>query len=142
MSVPATPAPLFELVVPARPERLRLVRTCVAEGATSADLSEEGCDDLVHAVDEACQNIIRHGYRDGGDGRIEVTLRRWSDSVVVTLSDTAAPVPPEVLRPRACDAPRRGGLGVQVIHACVDQVTVTPRPDGPGNRMTLTKRIA
>jgi len=136
-----TPETLFDLVVPARPERLRLIRACVAEGAALADLSEEACTDLVQAVDEACQNVIRHGYRGRSDGEIGVTLVRWSDSVEATLTDSAEPIRPDALSPRAIEDAGQGGLGVHVIRACVDRVKVTPRPAGRGNRMTLTKRI-
>ena len=145
------PETVFDLAVPARPDRLKLVRACMAEGARAADLPEEAATDLIHAVDEACQNIIRHGYGDPADpaepeGEIGVTFVRWADSVAVTLSDTAGPIPPEVLNPRASSDPAQGdlaqgGMGLPIIRACVDDLRAQPRPDGRGNRLTLTKRI-
>jgi len=134
--------PLVELRVPARPDRLKLIRGCVADASEIAGLSRDGAQDLVHASDEACQNIIRHGYGDTGEGEIALTMTRETDRIVLTLTDTAPPAPDDALTPRPTASPERGGMGTRVISACVDDVTLTRGPDGRGNQLTLTKWIS
>jgi sigma-B regulation protein RsbU (phosphoserine phosphatase) len=132
---------LVELRVPARPDRLKLIRSCVAEAGDLAGLSRDCVQDLVHAADEASQNIIRHGYGHTGAGDIVLTVTKWTDRISLTLTDTAPATPPDALVPRAPTAPERGGIGTHVISACIDDIALTPGPDGCGNQLTLTKWI-
>jgi len=48
--------------IPAEASQLKVVRRLVEAAAREAGASVEWAQDLVLAVDEACQNIIRHGY--------------------------------------------------------------------------------
>lgn len=132
---------LVELRVPARPDRLKLIRGCVSDAGDIAGVSRDCVQDLVHAADEACQNIIRHGYGDAGAGDIDLAMTRGTDRIVLTLTDTAPPAPDTALAPRAATHPERGGMGNQVISACIDDVALTRGPDGRGNQLTLTKWI-
>ncbi len=133
---------IAELCVPALPDRLRLIRAHVQEAGALAGLSEDALTDLVRAADEACQNIIRHGYGDSAAGDIVVAVARETDAVALTLTDTAPPMPRDALIPRTAPCPERGGMGTQVICACVDGIELAHGPDGRGNRLTLTKRMA
>jgi sigma-B regulation protein RsbU (phosphoserine phosphatase) len=141
MSAHAASESLVDLRVPARPDRLKLIRSCVADACAIAGLSRDCTQDLVHAADEACQNIIRHGYGDAADGDISLRITHAHDRVTLTLTDTAPPAPPDAIAPRTSTSPERGGLGTRVISACVDDVALTRGPDGRGNQLTLTKWI-
>jgi anti-sigma regulatory factor (Ser/Thr protein kinase) len=141
MTGPSGGERIAELRVPARPDRLRLIRAHVQEAGALAGLSEHALSDLVCAADEACQNIIRHGYGDSAGGDIVVAIARAVDAVALTLTDTAPPMPRDVLIPRTAECPERGGMGTQVICACVDGIDLAHGPDGRGNRLTLTKRM-
>lgn len=132
---------IAELRVPALADRLRLIRAYVLEAALFAGLADAAADELVHAADEACQNIIRHGYGEAATGDIAVTLAHDGDAVALTLCDSAPHMPRDALVPRTAECPERGGVGTQVICACVDGIDLAHGPDGCGNRLTLTKRM-
>jgi anti-sigma regulatory factor (Ser/Thr protein kinase) len=139
---PLAPGPDgFDLTVPARAEHLKLIRASVTEGALIAGLSSSAAADLVRAVDEACQNIIRHGYKQQPGGQIRIVLAREPDCVSVSLIDSAPQIPPETIRPQPIERPETGGMGTHVIHACVDAVEVNPCHETGGNRLRLTKHV-
>jgi len=141
MTAAAESERIAEMRVPARADRLKLIRAHVHEAAAMAGLSMDAAEDLVHAADETCQNIIRHGYGERGDGDITVTIERRGDAVAITFTDTAPPMPRDVLTAAVAECPERGGMGTHVIRACVDGISLAHGPDGRGNRLTLTKRM-
>ena len=61
--------------VAARVESLGTVRAFVENACRRAGADAESCFDLKLAVDEACTNIIEHGYAGRPDGTIAVSLR-------------------------------------------------------------------
>jgi anti-sigma regulatory factor (Ser/Thr protein kinase) len=132
--------PALDRVFPARPERLCEIRHAVAEAAGGLGCPEPVLHDVVLAVDEACQNIIRHAYQ-GGDGAIRVTVGRDAMGLVINLIDFAPPVDVAKICPRALDDLRPGGLGTHFIRSVMDEVSFLPPPPGAGNLLQLIKRI-
>ena len=98
----------------AQPERLGDIRHWVAEAAGRMGCADGIVADLVLAVDEACQNIIRHAYC-GADGDIVVQLGCESGRLVVRLTDFAPPVDVAAIGPRSLDEVRPGGLGTHFM---------------------------
>lgn len=139
-SSPVTDMDLAHLTVPASPDRLRLVRGLVSTAAMQCGFDEATARDIVLAVDEACQNIIRHAYGCDTRGDIVVTFRREGDSFVVLLRDFARPVDTTKIRPRALDEIRPGGLGTHLIKAVMDEVRFLPTPADGGNLLRMAKR--
>jgi sigma-B regulation protein RsbU (phosphoserine phosphatase) len=125
---------------PARPERLGEIRRAVAAAAGRMGCADGIVDDLVLAVDEACQNIIRHAYR-GDDGDIVVQLGCEAGHLVVRLIDFAPPVDVAAICPRSLDDVRPGGLGTHFIRTVMDEVAFLPAPAGAGNLLRMVKRI-
>lgn len=125
---------------PARPERLRDIRRAVAETAGLLGCSDALVRDIVLAVDEACQNIIRHAYC-GRDGDIVVQVGRDDHRLVVRLIDFAPPVDIAKVCPRPLDELRPGGLGTHFIRAVMDEVDFLAPPAGAGNLLQMVKRI-
>ncbi|MBI4968534.1 MAG: ATP-binding protein [Rhodospirillales bacterium] len=133
---------LVQIVFPARPDRLRLARHALADAADLVGASEVFINDLVLAVDEACQNIIRHAYGGPTDRPIEMDVRKNGGSLVVRLVDYAPPVDPSRIKPRALEDVRPGGLGTHFIQALVDERAFLAPPPGAGNLLQLVKRFA
>jgi sigma-B regulation protein RsbU (phosphoserine phosphatase) len=133
---------LFRIDVPARPDRLKLLRALVSEVAATRGCCEAVVRDLTLAVDEACQNVIRHGY--GGDeaGRMILEAREQGENLVFFLRDFAPPVDVSQVRPRDLDDVRPGGLGTHLMRAVLDDVGFVPPPDGGGNLLRMVKRIS
>jgi len=127
--------------VPAEVPSLRLVRRLVREGASACGCGEACIRDVVIAVDEACQNVIRHAYGDTGHGDMVIELCRAGDRLVVNVLDFAPPVDASRVRPRALDELRPGGLGTHFIRMCMDASEFRQPPEGAGNRLWMEKKI-
>jgi len=95
------------------------------------------------AVEEACVNVMTHGYAGREPGPISVTFRSDRERFVVTVTDFAAPFQPEsVPEPdlkSGWTEREIGGLGWWLIRKMVDNVEYESRPER-GNRLTLVKR--
>lgn len=134
---------LASLRVPGRPESLRLVRALVREAALARGADADWAEDLVLAVDEACQNVVRHGYGNGTvDGDLVVEAMAEDEGLSVTVTDFAPPVDPDRIRPRDLSEIRPGGLGVHFIRSLTDQSGWETPPPGAGNTFRLRKRLA
>ncbi|HKY91919.1 MAG TPA: SpoIIE family protein phosphatase [Nevskiaceae bacterium] len=127
--------------LPAQPDQLKIVRRLVEAAARQAGAGAEWASDLAMAVDEACQNIIRHGYRGAADGRIELSIRRKGGALAVELCDTAPSVAEGDCRGRALDDVRPGGLGTFFMQRLTDGVRFLSPRGGSGNRLLLTKKL-
>lgn len=125
---------------PAEASSLALIRERVRKAADTCGFAPAPREDLVLAVDEACQNVIRHAY-GGRGGDLVLTIRRQEDTIVVFLRDYAKPVDPATIRPRDLGDLRPGGLGTHFINEVMDEVTFLPPPGGRGNLLRLAKRI-
>ena len=101
---------LLTLGFDASPARMKLVRAVVRQAAMESGCDQDIVHDLVLAIDEACQNVIRHAY-DGEGGDIEMDIRRSDSNLVIRLRDFADPVDPSRIKPRDLDEIRPGGLG-------------------------------
>lgn len=132
---------LVEQIIPASVTQLRVVRRLVDAAARQAGAAADWARDLALAVDEGCQNIIRHGYRGAADGRIQLRVRRLRDRVVVELVDFAPPVDQDKCKGRRLEDLRPGGLGTLFMHALTDSVRFLRPPPGAGNRLMLSKRL-
>jgi sigma-B regulation protein RsbU (phosphoserine phosphatase) len=130
----------FERSYPARPESLSAIRAAVAKVACELGCSAGLAQDVVLAVDEACQNVIRHAYR-GGDGDMVIHVGREDDLLVIRLMDFAPPVEVAKIRSRSLDEVRPGGLGVHLMRSVMDHVEFLPPPAGIGNLLQMVKRI-
>ena len=130
----------LDRLFPAQPERLTDIRRAVAETANALGCPTPMVHDIVLAVDEACQNIIRHAYC-GKAGDIVVQVGRDDHHLVVRLIDYAPPVDVTKVCPRPLDDVRPGGLGTHFIREVMDEVTFLPPPAGAGNLLQMIKRI-
>jgi len=133
---------LLQIRVPARPDRLKMIRNAAEQAALYCGADKDWTMDLVMAVDEACQNIIRHAYGSRPDaGDILIDFVRESDALAVMLMDFAEPVDINKIKSRDLNDVRPGGLGVHLIKSVTDDARFLPPPPGIGNLFKLTKRL-
>lgn len=130
-----------ELRIASRPDCLRLVRAVVSEAGGANGCGDDCISQMIMAVDEACQNIIRHAYGGDADGEIVVDIRREGDHIAIHLLDFAAPVDVSKVKPRSLDEVKPGGLGTHFIQQCMDECGFITPPDGAGNCLRLVKKI-
>jgi anti-anti-sigma factor len=125
-----------------RPGELKAVRKDVIPTAQNRGCGTTGVKDLVLAIDEAYQNIIRHAYGDGCEGEITLTIYQIDCDIVVILRDFAECIDVETVKPRELDGLRPGGLGTHFIAEVMDQVKFMPQPAEGGNLLRMVKRIS
>jgi len=139
-----TPAWEFELTVPAETRWLSLIREVVTSGAGGAGLGQEDAEDLATAVDEACTNVIAHGYGDGArEGGVRLCCRAAKATLTVAIMDHADPFNPlewaTQSRAGAREVPSDHGRGIRLIRQLADE-TGYSWSEKDGNRLELTKR--
>lgn len=128
------PAPVI-LSIPAEPKSVSVVRQAVTGIADMLGMAPEARDDLRIAVTEAATNAVVHAYPDQpGLMRLEV----WADgdAMMVQVTDHGCGIVPRVerLSPGL-------GLGIQLIAALADEVSITANDDGSGTTVGMTFRI-
>ena len=132
---------LLELRIEARADRLKTVRSAVRECVGGCGVGPDCTGDVVMAVDEACQNIIRHAYRGEPGGTIELTIDRRGAELVFSLRDEAPPIDPARVKPRDLADVRPGGLGTHLISEVMDEARFVPVSSDRGNLFRMVKRI-
>lgn len=130
---------LIEVRFAACADRLKLIRSSVHAAARMCGFAEGAAQNIVLAVDEACQNIIVHAYSGQGDGNIILTLYRDRDGLLVHVRDFAPPIDPTRIKPRDLTDLRPGQLGSHFMHEIMDIVTFHPLSGG-GNLLEMLKR--
>jgi serine/threonine-protein kinase RsbW len=135
----------LEIERDARPENLRVFRDFIEDACRRAGVGRSAALDLKLAVDEACSNIIEHGYPGDDPGTIGVCFDARGEEVVVAITDRGRPFDPKAVRAPDLDARwedrRVGGLGWHLIRRSVDRIDYDPDPER-GNRLTLVKKVA
>ena len=108
----------------------------------SKDLSSKK-DDLVLAIAEAAQNIVKHAYNGGPHtDKMRVRISLNNNDLQIDIFDKGKPAIPEYIKPRALDDIKPGGLGTFFIGQIMDQVVFkTKKEEGWVNHLVLTKKI-
>ncbi|MBW2272481.1 MAG: SpoIIE family protein phosphatase [Deltaproteobacteria bacterium] len=132
---------LLERRFPAEAGQLASVRKAVEGCVLSRGAAQETACDVVRAVDEACQNIIRHAYADEEKGDIVLEIDSQPGGLIVSLTDFAPRIDPRCVKPRDLDDLRPGGLGTHLIREIMDSVEFLEPPPGCGNLLRMIKRI-
>ena len=116
-----------------RASRLRLLRSVMRDAADLAGLDASQTEAMVLAVNEACMNIIQHGYAMDPNGQIDVGVLQEDGALVIQIRDYAATVDVERVRSRELDDIRPGGLGVHLISCLTDECGFIEAPSDGGN---------
>ena len=130
----------IEIKVPSNPQFLKIIRGGISHISELCGFSEEECNALTVAVDEASSNIIRHTYGGNTEEVIVVNFRILQDRLEVVLRDFGKKVDPEKIKPRNLDEIRPGGLGVHLIKSTMDEVIYDNTPE-IGNQLVLVKYL-
>lgn len=110
------------LSIPSQPKYLQLARGMVKKVASVNKLSRHEAEDIVLAVAEACANIIKHGYMNQPDGRINLYLEIMPKKLCITIEDFGSQWDPAALEPRNLDEIRPGGMGIHLMTCTMDCV--------------------
>lgn len=134
---------MVEKKFPANFEQLDAIREFVGGAASEAGLDDREVYAVQLATDEACSNIIEHGYEGIRDGQITCICDVLPGELVITLRDRGVPfdassVPqPDLSVP--LDDRKIGGLGLFLMHNLMNEVRYGSSPQGE-NELVLVKR--
>jgi len=132
-----------EIGLEARAENLKVIRDFIEEACRSAGVARSDAYDLKLAVDEACSNVVEHGYK----GRREpfplgVVFEADEKKIAVAVTDRGSPFDPAQAHEPDLSAHWQdrpiGGLGWHLIRRLVDEIRYDSEESG--NRLTLIKR--
>lgn len=134
----------FRITRAAHLEALEDFRAFIKEHCAGKDrINDEVLYDLQLAVDEACTNIMTHGYADMDPGSVILNLEIDPHQVVITITDFGHSFEPGSAPTPDIHAPieerKESGFGIFFIQQSVDQMDYKVTEDG--NKLILTKRL-
>ena len=122
---------------------LKEVRTFSREVFEKINLPQEQKDELVLAIAEAAQNIVKHGYKDVEEtsDRMEIKISINDGELEIGFFDKGKSVVPKNVQHRKLDDIKPGGLGTFFIKEIMDAAVFKRDQKGWVNHLILTKKI-
>jgi len=122
---------------------LKEVRTFSREVFEKINLPQDQKDELVLAIAEAAQNIVKHAYRDIAEtsDRMEIKISLKDSDLEIGFFDKGKAVIPENIQHRKLDDIKPGGLGTFFIKQIMDAAVFKKDQKEWVNHLVLTKKI-
>jgi anti-sigma regulatory factor (Ser/Thr protein kinase) len=127
--------PRLCLRLPARPESISKARAAVAVLAEDLGMARARVGDLRLVVSEACTNVVRHAYPDGG-GEFDLWATPDGEGIKVVVQDFGVG-----LRPMLRLDPRSLQLGIGLMSTLSSRFEIDGG-SGSGTRVTLEVPLA
>ena len=121
---------------------LKDVRTFAREVFNKFSALENHKDELVLAIAEAAQNIVKHAYNNQETkDKMEIKISCKNGELEIGFFDKGKPVVPENIQHRKLDDIKPGGLGTYFIKEIMDEAIFKKNQKGWVNHLILTKKI-
>ena len=122
---------------------LKEVRTFSRDVFEKINLPQDQKDELVLAIAEAAQNIVKHGYKgvESTADRMEIKISLKDGNLEIGFFDKGKPVVPGNIQHRKLDDIKPGGLGTFFIKQIMDGAVFKKDQKGWVNHLILTKKI-
>ena len=122
---------------------LKDVRSFSRDVFEKLKIEKELKDELVLAIAEAAQNIVKHGYKDleNTTDRMEIKISLNDNQLEIGFFDKGKPVVAENVQHRKLDDIKPGGLGTFFIKQIMDGAIFKKDQKGWINHLVLTKKI-
>ena len=103
---------------------LKEVRTFSREVFEKINLPQDQKDELVLAIAEAAQNIVKHGYKgiENTTDKMQIKISLNNNELEIGFFDKGKPVNEENIKHRKLDDVKPGGLGTYFIQQIMDEV--------------------
>jgi serine/threonine-protein kinase RsbW len=124
---------VIRLTLPAKPEFVSIARLASSGAASRMGYSFDAIEDIKVAVSEACTNAVSHGYKQMETGQIKIVMECDENALTITVIHNGesfdAGEALQKLKPidpyADLDEVNEGGLGLFLINALMDQVTIS-----------------
>ena len=122
---------------------LKEVRVFSREVFEKLNLDEDLKEELVLAIAEAAQNIVKHGYKgvEETSDRMEIKISLKDNNLEIGFFDKGKAVIPENIQHRKLDDIKPGGLGTFFIKQIMDDGVFKKDEQQWVNHLVLTKKI-
>ena len=120
---------------------LKEVRVFSREVFDKLKLDNDLKEELVLAIAEAAQNIVKHAYKgvENTTDHMQIKISLKDNNLEIGFFDKGKPVNPENIKHRKLDDVKPGGLGTFFIKQIMDEVVFKESP-GWNNHLVLTKK--
>ena len=119
---------------------LKEIRSFAREVISKSTVLSACSDDLVLALAEAAQNIVKHAYNgQPTDDILKVKISFKDNDLSMELFDKGKPVVPANIKPRNLEDIKAGGLGTFFIGQIMDEVVFKTTKVDWVNHLVLTK---
>ena len=122
---------------------LKEVRVFSRDVFEKINIPQDQKDELVLAIAEAAQNIVKHGYKgvEETTDRMEIRISLKEGELEIGFFDKGKKVVPENVQHRKLDDIKPGGLGTFFIKQIMDNAVFRKDQTGWVNHLILTKKI-
>ena len=121
---------------------LKEVRSFSRDVFQKVDINQELKDELVLAIAEAAQNIVKHAYQgEDTDDKMEIKISLEKGQLEIGFFDKGRPVEKDKIRHRKIDDIKPGGLGTFFIQQIMDAVVFKEGEKPWINHLILSKKI-
>ena len=119
---------------------LKEIRNFARELLAKHDIFKSTSDDVVLALAEAAQNIVKHAYsgQETSDN-LKVEISFENNQLKIDLYDKGVPAIPTNIKPRDVDDIKPGGLGTFFIGQIMDEVLFKTAATDWVNHLILIK---
>ena len=122
---------------------LKEVRVFCREVFEKLHIHEDLKDELVLAIAEAAQNIVKHAFKNSADVNelMVVEISCENNKLQIAFYDRGTPVDPKKVKHREIDNVKPGGLGTFFIQEIMDAVEFKDGNKPWINHLVLTKQL-
>ena len=122
---------------------LKDVRDFAREIFDQSPVFSQQKDELVLAIAEAAQNIVKHAYKDYPDtqDRMAVRISCTDKELEISFFDKGKPVEKSKVKHRPIDDVKPGGLGTFFIQEIMDSIKFKEGDKPWINNLVLTKKL-
>ena len=122
---------------------LKEVRMFSREVFEKINIPQEQKDELVLAIAEAAQNIVKHGYKgvENTTDKMQIKISLKNNELEIGFFDKGKPVVPGNVQHRKLDDIKPGGLGTYFIKQIMDEAVFKKDQKGWVNHLVLSKKI-
>ena len=128
---------------PVNTASLKEVRIFSRDVFEKISLPQEQKEELVLAIAEAAQNIVKHAYKGVTEtnDKMEIKISLTDNQLEIGFYDKGKPVVPGNVQHRKLDDLKPGGLGTLFIKQIMDGAVFKKDKQGWVNHLVLTKKI-